>query len=732
MKHLKYLFLFISLAIFASCSESDVEGGIIADDNQAIFSGGIGTLQTRVTGNSWDNGDAIGIFALKADQALSDAAIFDGKSNVKYTTTGDGAFTSITPINFIDEGNLDFVSYYPFQAAITEYKYNIDVTAQTDLAAIDLLYSNNAKGQNATNPNVNLDFKHMLSKLILNIELGNNLTSLQGLTASISNIVVNGNLALANGVVTTGTTKATITPHLTITGDNDMATVTAIVVPGQNLKDVQIVFNLGADRYVWTPTAQELASSMKYEYKLKLNIDGSDPIVLPVKVGATISDWADGYIGDEYIDLDPEGEPSIATNVESLIFEKEGGNQQITITANVDWTAASDADWLTIDVASGTDNGVIIGTATANDGVERNANITITDGTITKTVTVIQNSGVVGGNDGTKEKPYTVAEAIANQDNGAEVWVKAFIVGWKPGTGEVSFSNEGTAAQIKTNIVIADSKDENAINKTVGVQLSTGGAREALNLSANPGMYKAEVLLQGFLEKYFGDDPGLKGVLVYEVVTPGETLFASDKSDISFTAATELTAAIQLTTLEGQAWTATSGASWLTVAPAAGTSSGSISVTAQVNVAATERTATVTITPVANPLMSPIVINITQLGAGVIPNNGTKELPYTVQEVKDNQGKKGVWVKAFIVGSNEGSKMVFGTSPASGTNIIIADNKDTNDESEAVNVALPAGAGRDGLNLVANPGKYKVQVLLKGDLEAYFGGPGMKNVKEFE
>ena len=241
MKHLKFLFLFIGLAILASCSDTDVNGGLIADENQANFSGKIGELQTRVTDNSWENGDAIGIYALNAGAELSEVAIFDGKSNVKYTTDAEGNFTAAAaPINFPNDGDLDFVAYYPYTSPITDYKYSIDVTTQSDFAAIDLLYSDNAKQHNKANPNVDLVFNHMLSKLVLNVELGENLTSLQGLTAGINNVVVDGSLALVDGTVTTGTTRKDITPNVAIASDNKTATVAAIVVPGQNLEDVKI------------------------------------------------------------------------------------------------------------------------------------------------------------------------------------------------------------------------------------------------------------------------------------------------------------------------------------------------------------------------------------------------------------------------------------------------------------------------------------------------------------
>ena len=124
-----------------------------------------------------------------------------------------------------------------------------------------------------------------------------------------------------------------------------------------------------------------------------------------------------------------------------------------------------------------------------------------------------------GDNDGTKENPYTVAEAIAKQGSGTGVWVKAFIVGTSNSGGDFVpiFSAENASG---TNVIIADSKNETNVSKLVAVQLAwDGDARGALNLVSNPGMYKAEVLLKGDLVKYFGV-AGLKEVKEYEVVKP--------------------------------------------------------------------------------------------------------------------------------------------------------------------------------------------------------------------
>lgn len=310
MKHLKFLFLFIGLTLFISCSDSDSEQDIAANNNRVVFSGTIGSLQSRAADTSWDNGDEIGIYALNAGAELSETAIFDGKANVKYRSDSEGKFTAVAaPIKFPSHGDLDFVAYYPYQLTITDYKYTIDVSTQSNPAAIDLLYSNNAKEQNRTSKEVNLSFKHMLSMVVFNVKVGDDVPSLDGLTASIKNVVVDGELALADGAISIGDNRKEIAPVVAIANDNKTAVVKAIVMPGQNIKDVEVVFNLDGKKYEWTPEAEELESSTKYSYSLTLVKDESGvPTVIPADINATISDWNDPEIEDTPIILNPEEE----------------------------------------------------------------------------------------------------------------------------------------------------------------------------------------------------------------------------------------------------------------------------------------------------------------------------------------------------------------------------------------------------------------------------------------
>lgn len=129
------------------------------------------------------------------------------------------------------------------------------------------------------------------------------------------------------------------------------------------------------------------------------------------------------------------------------------------------------------------------------------------------------NSGSGGGTTpsdvGSYDKPFSVAEAIAN-NSGTGVYVKAYIVGWVEGSvydSGARFDGNSTSA---TNIIIADSPDETDASKCMPVQLPGGPVRSGVNLKDIPGNYKKQVILLGNLEKYMGQ-PGLKSVTYAEI-----------------------------------------------------------------------------------------------------------------------------------------------------------------------------------------------------------------------
>ena len=93
----------------------------------------------------------------------------------------------------------------------------------------------------------------------------------------------------------------------------------------------------------------------------------------------------------------------------------------------------------------------------------------------------------------------------------------------------------------------------------------------------------------------------------------------------------------------------------------------------------------------------------------------------------------GVYIKAYIVGYVEGQVLTEGAHfTAEGCNVksnmLIAASASETDISKCMPVQLPNGDVRTGLNLQDNPGNIKKEVLLYGNIEKYFGAPGVKAV----
>ncbi len=112
---------------------------------------------------------------------------------------------------------------------------------------------------------------------------------------------------------------------------------------------------------------------------------------------------------------------------------------------------------------------------------------------------------------------------------------------------------------------------------------------------------------------------------------------------------------------------------------------------------------------------------------------GTKEKPYTVANVQAGATGTGVWVKGYIVGWIDGKTLADGAKfNADGvtvsSNVMLADAADAATTAKIIPVQLPSGEIRKAVNLQDNSANYKKEVLLKGNLVAYFGVPGLKEV----
>lgn len=162
----KSLFLTpLALALLASCSSNE-EPTVGNTDGPVKFSASInGVANSRAYNQVWEAGDKIGIYATTGGKAYT---------NVAYSTGGTGDFAIVNPGNEIyyqDNNPVTFTAYYPW-ADLAEGVTSLtaDTWMQANQKKFDYLWAQNTGSK--TNPDVNFKFNHKMTKLVLTIKKG--------------------------------------------------------------------------------------------------------------------------------------------------------------------------------------------------------------------------------------------------------------------------------------------------------------------------------------------------------------------------------------------------------------------------------------------------------------------------------------------------------------------------------------------------------------------------------
>jgi len=397
LKNLLLIITGLSL-LFTSCVKEEVN--VVEDGIEASFHTYINEAGTRASGTNWDADDEIGIYALNHGQTLSTSAIYDGKANIQYKNSTAGSAADFSPVGnpimFPGDGaELDFVAYYPYSATAVsaDYKLAVNISNQSPLSAIDLLYATASK-QSKADPSVNLAFSHRMTQVVFILTAAEGI-DLNGVTVTLENVLTEGTMNLVDGVVTAGTATGNVTPVYDATAN----TATAILLPGQQMSDVVVQIELtDGTSYTWSPAAYVLTPNTTNSYTLNFTKGEVEAIV----DGSTIGDWGDGNDSPSE-DLDPNAPAPEAPKAEVTASELDatGGTTtlQITAPAGTEWTASTDADWLTLGTPTAvtrssqnfTGSADIEVTAEENTTTEeRTGTITVTIGTETLTATVTQ------------------------------------------------------------------------------------------------------------------------------------------------------------------------------------------------------------------------------------------------------------------------------------------------------------------------------------------------------
>lgn len=118
------------------------------------------------------------------------------------------------------------------------------------------------------------------------------------------------------------------------------------------------------------------------------------------------------------------------------------------------------------------------------------------------------------------------------------------------------------------------------------------------------------------------------------------------------------------------------------------------------------------------------------IGSG---NNGSSmENALTITDLAMNLGAEDVWVGGYIVGGDVTTANLKLEPPfTKASHIALSDNAGASSRGECAAAELPDGDVRESLNLIDHPDILGKRLYIKGDVEEYFGYPGIKNIKDF-
>ena len=209
MKKFRFLYIAAAALLFAACAnEEDGIGnnGPVAATVQADI---VKNATRATTDNTWSNNDAIGVNVTSTGYTIGD--------NVKYTTTGDGNFTSDNPIYFASATEeVQFCAYYPYQENVDGNgivnNWNMAEVKEGEPCPADFLFARDATATKSS-PQVQFTgdnkFKHCMSMIRLTFKAGD------GINANNANLK---NKLKLKGIYKTGSIN-TLTGEVTVSGD---------------------------------------------------------------------------------------------------------------------------------------------------------------------------------------------------------------------------------------------------------------------------------------------------------------------------------------------------------------------------------------------------------------------------------------------------------------------------------------------------------------------------------
>lgn len=237
-------------------------------------------VMSRAVNASWEANDVIGLFMLdNADKSVL-------KTNAAYVTArGDGNFVGKAgnAVYYPEDGTaVDFIAYYPYDEQVEDHtRYVLDVTDQSRQQDIDLMTAVNLTGRTATSPTGNLQFRHLLAKLVLNLSSADG-SSLTGIKATVQPLISKATIDLSKESDNIRWDVEEKEKAVSMCVNKECTQADAVLIPQSFEGKLKITLSVnGKDKEIETNIAGNIEAGARYTLNLRISNTGGNTTVDP-------------------------------------------------------------------------------------------------------------------------------------------------------------------------------------------------------------------------------------------------------------------------------------------------------------------------------------------------------------------------------------------------------------------------------------------------------------------
>lgn len=284
----------ISLALLAIGCENSGNTPVVEDGVMQINV--LHPSATRATETAFEKGDMIGLYATEYSGDVASPLQISGNWANNVATTYNGTTWIPAKKIFWSENKMDVYGYYPYMipTSIDEHLWSVQLDQSTPetadalsgYEASDFLWGK-ATGVSQTDGNVQLEFKHRCSKLVVKLVKG---ADYSGVLPTESELYIHSTVPTA----TIDFTNGAVTKYIY----GDMETIKARRVDDATFEAIIIPQRMETRR----PFLEYIANGVSYLYEstfvfkagkqhtLELTIN-SNPDQIEIEVGGNVGDW---------------------------------------------------------------------------------------------------------------------------------------------------------------------------------------------------------------------------------------------------------------------------------------------------------------------------------------------------------------------------------------------------------------------------------------------------------